>query len=93
MKELKLICRLIYLKELSQDYSSLSKLFSEMEGVQLNIILLLKKLKSKELLVYDELSLSEIAIQLNYSNVAYLSNQFKSDRFHTTHFKKNGRKY
>jgi hypothetical protein len=47
MKELKLICRLIYLKELSQDYSSLSKLFSEMEGVQLNIILLLKKLKSK----------------------------------------------
>jgi hypothetical protein len=32
--------------------------------------------------------LSEIAIQLNYSNVAYLSNQFKSDRFTPTHFKK-----
>jgi copper chaperone CopZ len=44
----------------------------------LNIILLLKKLKkSKELLVYDELSLSEIAIQLNYSNVAYLSISLK----------------
>jgi hypothetical protein len=37
--------------------------------------------------------LSEIAIQLNYSNVAYLSNQFKSDRFLTHAFQKNGRKY
>ncbi|HRG66757.1 MAG TPA: AraC family transcriptional regulator, partial [Saprospiraceae bacterium] len=34
--------------------------------------------KVKELLIYDELTLSEIAIQLNYSSVAYLSSQFKS---------------
>jgi AraC-like DNA-binding protein len=48
-----------------------------MEGFTIEHYFIAQKLKSKELLVYDELSLSEIAIQLNYSNVAYLSNQFK----------------
>ena len=45
--------------------------------------------KVKELLVYDELSLSEIAFRLNYSSVAYLSNQFKKvTGFSPSHFKK-----
>jgi len=80
-----------YLSEdLSQDYSSLSKLFSEKEGVTIEHYFISQKIeKAKELLVYDELSLSEIAIQLNYSNVAYLSSQFKKvTGFTPTHFKK-----
>ncbi|WMN11622.1 AraC family transcriptional regulator [Marivirga salinae] len=64
--------------ELSQDYSSLSNLFSEVEGITIEKYYILQKIeKVKELLVYDELTLSEIAFQLNYSSVAYLSNQFK----------------
>lgn len=68
-----------YLKdELHQDYSSLSNLFSGVEGITIEKYYILQKVeKVKELLVYDELSLSEIAFQLNYSSVAYLSNQFK----------------
>jgi AraC-like DNA-binding protein len=87
MKELKLICRLIYLKELSQDYSS-SKLFSEMEGVTIEHYFIAQKLKTKSCLFMIIKNLSEIAIQLNYSNVAYLSNQFKKVTGFTTHFKK-----
>jgi AraC-like DNA-binding protein len=65
-------------KELSLEYSSLSKLFSDVEGVTIEKYYILQKIeKVKELLVYDEYSLSEIAFQLNYSSVAYLSNQFK----------------
>ncbi|MGK0296110.1 MAG: YesN/AraC family two-component response regulator [Ulvibacter sp.] len=80
-----------YLSEgLSQDYSSLSKLFSEKEGITIEHYFIAQKIeKAKELLVYDEFSLSEIAIQLNYSNVAYLSSQFKKvTGFTGTHFKK-----
>lgn len=82
-----------YLSEnLRQDYSTLSKLFSEMEGITIEHYFIAQKIeKAKELLVYDELSLSEIAIQLNYSNVAHLSNQFKKvTGFTPTHFKKLG---
>jgi AraC-like DNA-binding protein len=64
--------------KLSYDYSYLSKLFSEVEGTTIEKYLIAQKIeKVKELLVYDELSLSEIALRLNYSSVAYLSNQFK----------------
>jgi len=64
--------------ELNHDYSYLSKLFSEIEGITIEKYFILQKMeKVKELLVYDELSLSEIANRLNYSSVAYLSNQFK----------------
>jgi AraC-like DNA-binding protein len=80
-----------YLSEdLSQDYSTLSKLFSEREGITIEHYFIAQKIeKAKELLVYDELSLSEIAIQLNYSNVAHLSNQFKKvTGFTPTQFKK-----
>ncbi len=64
--------------ELHHDYNYLSSLFSEVEGTTIEKYFIAQKIeKVKELLVYDELSLSEIAFQLNYSSVAYLSNQFK----------------
>ena len=60
------------------EYSSLSKLFSEVEGITIEKYHILQKVeKVKELLVYDELSLGEIADQLHYSSSAYMSNQFK----------------
>ncbi len=65
-------------RELGHDYNYLSNLFSEVEGKTIEKYFIAQKIeKIKELLVYDELSLSEIAAQLNYSSVAYLSNQFK----------------
>lgn len=63
---------------LHHDYNYLSNLFSEIEGTTIEKYFIAQKIeKVKELLVYDELSLSEIAFRLNYSSVAYLSNQFK----------------
>ncbi len=65
-------------KELHHDYNYLSNLFSEVEGTTIEKYFIAQKIeKVKELLVYDELSLSEIAYRMNYSSVAYLSNQFK----------------
>lgn len=77
-------------RELHQDYSSLSNLYSEVEGMTIEKYYILQKIeKVKELLVYDELSLSEIASRLNYSSTAYLSNQFKKVTGLTpSHFKK-----
>lgn len=64
--------------KLHHDYNYLSNLFSEVEGTTIEKYFIAQKIeKVKELLVYDELSLSEIAYRLNYSSVAYLSNQFK----------------
>ncbi len=63
---------------LNRDYSYLSSLFSEIEGTTIEKYIILQKIERvKELLVYDELTLSEIAYKMGYSNVAYLSNQFK----------------
>lgn len=68
----------LLVKELNQDYNYLSNLFSEVEGTTIEKYFIAQKIERvKELLVYDELSLSEIAYRLNYSSVAYLSNQFK----------------
>ena len=65
-------------EKLHHDYNYLSNLFSEVEGTTIEKYFIAQKIERvKELLVYDELSLSEIAFQLNYSSVAYLSNQFK----------------
>lgn len=65
-------------EKLHHDYSYLSNLFSEVEGTTIEKYFIAQKIeKVKELLVYDELTLSEIAYRLNYSSVAYLSNQFK----------------
>jgi AraC-like DNA-binding protein len=68
-----------YLAEkIGKDYSSLSSLFSEVEGTTIEQYFIHQKIeRAKELLVYNELSLSEIANQLNYSSAAHLSNQFK----------------
>jgi AraC family transcriptional regulator len=68
-----------YLSELiGKDYNSLSALFSSVEGTTIEHFLILQKIEYvKELLAYDELSLSEIAGKLQYSSVQHLSNQFK----------------
>ena len=68
-----------YLSEkLNHNYSHLANLFSEVKGITIEQFYLTHKIeKVKELLVYDELSLTEIAFRLNYNSVAYLSNQFK----------------
>lgn len=64
--------------QIHQDYNYLSNLFSEVEGTTIEKYFITHRIeKVKELLVYNELSLSEIADQLGYSSVAYLSNQFK----------------
>ena len=66
-------------KKLHHDYTYLSNLFSSIEGITIEKYIILQKIERvKELLVYDELSLSEIAYQEGYSSVAYLSNQFKN---------------
>jgi YesN/AraC family two-component response regulator len=63
---------------LHRDYAYLSSLFSEVEGTTIEKYIIHQKIERvKELLVYGELTLSEIADQMGYSNVAYLSNQFK----------------
>lgn len=74
---------------LNHDYSKLSNLFTEVEGISIEKYYInLKVEKAKELIMYDELSLSEIADLLNYSSVAHLSNQFKKiTGFTPTHFK------
>ena len=62
-----------------QDYSALSKLFSEINGITIEKYFIAQKIERvKELLAYDELSLNEIADLLNYSSTAHLSAQFKS---------------
>ena len=66
--------------ELQQDYSALSNLFSENEGITIEHYFIAQKIERvKELLLYNELTLSEIAYQLHYSTVAHLSNQFKKN--------------
>lgn len=82
-----------YLSEkLNQEYTGLSKLFSSVEGITIERFYTLQKIeKVKEYLFYDELSLSEIAFQMGYSSVAYLSSQFKKETGMTpSEFKKNG---
>lgn len=74
---------------LHYDYSYLSNLFSEVEGITIEKYFISQKIeKVKELIIYDELSLSEIADKLGYNSVAYLSNQFKKvTGFTPTHYK------
>src|SRR6185312_6395445 len=65
-------------KELNREYSQLSKLFSETEGMTIEHYAILQRIeKVKELLTYNELSLGEIADTPGYSSVAHLSAQFK----------------
>ncbi|MCO5259051.1 MAG: AraC family transcriptional regulator [Crocinitomicaceae bacterium] len=65
-------------KELNMDYSSISKLFSDIESTTIEKFVIAQKIERvKELISYNELNLSEIAIDLHYSSVAHLSSQFK----------------
>jgi AraC-like DNA-binding protein len=77
-------------KNLHLDYKYLSSLFSSVESITFEQYIINQKIERvKELIVYDELTLSEIAFQLHYSSVAYLSNQFKKVTGMTpTQFKK-----
>jgi AraC-like DNA-binding protein len=87
--ELKINLSDYLVENLHQDYNSLSNLFSEIENTTIEKYFISQKIeKVKELLIYNELSLSEIADLLNYSNVAHLSNQFKKiTGFTPTYFK------
>ncbi len=65
-------------KKLNHDYTYLSNLFSEVQGITIEHYIIAHKIERvKELLVYDELNLTEIAFKLHYSSVAHLSMQFK----------------
>jgi AraC family transcriptional regulator len=65
-------------QHLHHDYSYISNLFSEVEGITIEQYIITQKIeKVKELLMYDELSLSQIAFKLGYSSTAHLSAQFK----------------
>jgi AraC-like DNA-binding protein len=64
--------------KLNYDYNYLSNLFSETEGTTIEYFILRHKIERvKELIIYDELNLTEIAFKLHYSSVAHLSSQFK----------------
>ena len=65
-------------KKLDYDYVYLSNIFSEVKGITIQQFIIIHKIERiKELILYDELNISEIAWKLNYSSVAHLSNQFK----------------
>jgi len=80
-----------YLSEkINYNYTYLANLFSEVKGITIEKFYLTHKIeKVKELIVYDELNLTEIAYRMHYSSVAHLSNQFKKFTGLTpSHFKK-----
>ncbi|HRB71850.1 AraC family transcriptional regulator [Flavobacterium sp.] len=80
-------------EKLNYDYTYLANLFSEATGTTIEHYIILHKIeKVKELLLYDELSLTEISYKLNYSSVAHLSNQFKKITGLTPSFFKNLKK-
>lgn len=65
-------------EKLGYDYTYLSNLFSVTEGTTIEHYIIMHRIERvKELIIYDELNLSEIAWKLNYSSVAHLSHQFK----------------
>lgn len=76
--------------KIGKDYSTLSSLFSEVEGTTIEQYMIHQKIeRAKELLVYDQYSLGQIADQLNYSSIQHLSKQFKKVTGLTpSHFKK-----
>lgn len=65
-------------KQIGHDYTYLSNIFSEVKGITIQQFIIMHKIERvKELLLYDELNLTEISYKLHYSSVAHLSNQFK----------------
>lgn len=77
-------------EKLNHDYTYMANLFSEVEGINIEHYLIIHKIERvKELLVYDQLSLTEISYKMHYSSVAHLCNQFKKITGLTpSHFKK-----
>ena len=76
-------------QKLQYDYTYLANLFSEVQGTTIGQFIIAHKIERiKELMTYDELNITEIAWKMNYSSVAYLSNQFKKvTGISPTHFK------
>jgi AraC-like DNA-binding protein len=65
-------------EKLNYDYTYLSNIFTEVKGITIQQFIIINKIERvKELLLYDELNLTEISYKLHYSSVAHLSNQFK----------------
>jgi AraC-like DNA-binding protein len=65
-------------EKLGHDYTYLANMFSEVKGITIQQFIIIHKIeKVKEMLIYDELSLTEVSYKLHYSSVAHLSNQFK----------------
>ena len=65
-------------EKLNYDYTYLSNIFSEVKGITIQQYIIINKIERvKELLLYDELNLTEISHKLHYSSVGHLSNQFK----------------
>jgi YesN/AraC family two-component response regulator len=81
-------------KTLNHDYTYLSNLFSEVQGITIEKFFISQKIERvKELLVYNELTLTEISYKMHYSSVAHLSSQFKKVTGLTpSHFKQLGNK-
>jgi AraC-like DNA-binding protein len=80
-----------YLSEkLNHDYTYLANLFSEVQGTTIEQFIIAHKIERiKELIIYGELNITEIAWKMNYSSVAHLSNQFKKmTGLSPSHFKK-----
>ena len=76
-------------QKLNLDYTYLSNIFSEVKGVTIQQFIIIHKIERvKELLLYDDLNLTEISYKMHYSSVAHLSNQFKKvTGFPPSHFK------
>ncbi|MDZ4824740.1 MAG: AraC family transcriptional regulator [Flavobacteriales bacterium] len=65
-------------EKLGYDYTYLANIFSEVKGISIQQFIIIHKIERvKQLLIYDELNLTEISYKLHYSSVAHLSNQFK----------------
>ena len=84
----------MYISEkLGLDYTYLANTFSEVKGITIQHFIIMHKIeKVKELLLYNELNLTEISYKLKYSSVAHLSNQFKKITGHTPSYYKELRK-
>jgi AraC-like DNA-binding protein len=81
-------------EKLGYDYTYLSNLFSEVKGITIQHFIINHKIeRAKELILYDQLNLTEISYKLHYSSVGHLSNQFKKVTGHSpTFYKKIGKR-
>src|SRR6185436_18075038 len=77
-------------EKLNYDYTYLSNLFSEVQGTTIEQFIIAHKIERiKELIIYNELNMTQIAWKMNYSSVAHMSNQFKKNTgLSPSHFKK-----